>query len=44
CPICDEGGECQLQDTALGFGKVESRYAEAKRVVDDKDIGPLIQT
>jgi NADH-quinone oxidoreductase subunit G len=44
CPICDEGGECQLQDTALGFGKVESRYTEAKRVVDDKDIGPLIQT
>ena len=44
CPICDEGGECQLQDTALGFGKVESRYSEAKRVVDDKDIGPLIQT
>ncbi|WP_372725156.1 NADH-quinone oxidoreductase subunit NuoG, partial [Immundisolibacter sp.] len=44
CPICDEGGECQLQDTALGFGKVEARYTEAKRVVDDKDIGPLIQT
>ena len=44
CPICDEGGECDLQDTALGFGKVESRYSEAKRVVDDKDIGPLIQT
>jgi NADH-quinone oxidoreductase subunit G len=44
CPICDEGGECNLQDTALGFGKVESRYTEAKRVVDDKDIGPLIQT
>ncbi|MBC7162066.1 MAG: NADH-quinone oxidoreductase subunit G [Immundisolibacter sp.] len=44
CPICDEGGECQLQDTALGFGKVESRYTEAKRVVDDKDVGPLIQT
>ncbi|MGE0809808.1 MAG: NADH-quinone oxidoreductase subunit NuoG [Immundisolibacter sp.] len=43
CPICDEGGECNLQDTALGFGKVESRYSEAKRVVDDKDIGPLIQ-
>ena len=44
CPICDEGGECNLQDTALGFGKVESRYSEAKRVVDDKDIGALIQT
>ncbi len=44
CPICDEGGECELQDTALGFGKVEARYTEAKRVVDDKDIGPLIQT
>jgi NADH-quinone oxidoreductase subunit G len=44
CPICDEGGECNLQDTALGFGKVDSRYSEAKRVVDDKDIGPLVQT
>ncbi|GAB4355098.1 MAG: NADH-quinone oxidoreductase subunit NuoG [Immundisolibacter sp.] len=44
CPICDEGGECQLQDTAMGFGKVESRYTEAKRVVHDQDIGPLIQT
>jgi len=44
CPICDEGGECELQDTALGFGKVESRYTEAKRVVDDRDVGPLIQT
>jgi NADH-quinone oxidoreductase subunit G len=44
CPICDEGGECQLQDTALGFGKAESRYTEAKRAVASKDIGPLIQT
>ncbi|MDD3650157.1 NADH-quinone oxidoreductase subunit NuoG [Immundisolibacter sp.] len=44
CPICDEGGECQLQDTALGFGNPQSRYSEAKRAVASKDIGPLIQT
>ncbi|MFQ6021293.1 MAG: NADH-quinone oxidoreductase subunit NuoG [Acidiferrobacterales bacterium] len=44
CPICDQGGECPLQDLALGYGKDVSRYAEKKRVVDDKDIGPLIAT
>ncbi|VAW99457.1 NADH-ubiquinone oxidoreductase chain G, partial [hydrothermal vent metagenome] len=44
CPICDQGGECDLQDIAMGFGKSESRYTERKRVVADKDIGPLIAT
>ncbi len=44
CPICDQGGECQLQDIAMGFGKSESRYTERKRVVADKNIGPLIAT
>jgi NADH-quinone oxidoreductase subunit G len=44
CPICDQGGECPLQDQALGYGKDDSRYDEAKRVVPDKDIGPLITT
>jgi NADH-quinone oxidoreductase subunit G len=44
CPICDQGGECPLQDQALGYGKGDSRYDEAKRVVPDKDIGPLITT
>ena len=44
CPICDQGGECQLQDIAVGYGGVESRYHEAKRVVSDHDIGPLIHT
>ena len=44
CPICDQGGECELQDIAMGFGKAESRYTEAKRVVADKDIGPLVAT
>jgi NADH-quinone oxidoreductase subunit G len=44
CPICDQGGECRLQDLALGYGKDGSRYIEAKRVVKDKDIGPLIAT
>jgi NADH-quinone oxidoreductase subunit G len=42
CPICDQGGECQLQDLAVGYGKSSSRYAEAKRVVLHKDIGPLV--
>ena len=42
CPICDQGGECQLQDLAVGYGKSESRYAEEKRVVLHKDVGPLI--
>ena len=44
CPICDQGGECELQDVALGYGGDVSRFAERKRVVQDKDIGPLIAT
>ena len=42
CPICDQGGECQLQDLAVGYGGSASRYAEEKRVVFHKDVGPLI--
>jgi NADH-quinone oxidoreductase subunit G len=42
CPICDQGGECQLQDLAVGYGASSSRYQEAKRVVFHKDLGPLI--
>ena len=42
CPICDQGGECQLQDLAVGYGGMTSRYEEEKRVVFHKDIGPLI--
>ena len=42
CPICDQGGECQLQDLAVGYGGSESRYKEAKRVVPEKELGPLI--
>lgn len=42
CPICDQGGECQLQDLAVGYGKSESRYQEEKRVVFHKNVGPLI--
>ena len=42
CPICDQGGECQLQDLAVGYGKSASRYEEEKRVVFHKDVGPLI--
>jgi NADH-quinone oxidoreductase subunit G len=44
CPICDQGGECQLQDLAVGYGKSASRYAEPKRVVFNKNLGPLIST
>ncbi len=44
CPICDQGGECELQDQAVGYGKDVSRYAEGKRVVFDKNVGPLIAT
>ncbi len=44
CPICDQGGECELQDLAMGYGRDISRYNEGKRVVRDKDIGPLIST
>ncbi|NTV87259.1 MAG: NADH-quinone oxidoreductase subunit G [Burkholderiaceae bacterium] len=42
CPICDQGGECQLQDLAVGYGGSTSRYAEEKRVVFHKDVGPLV--
>ncbi len=42
CPICDQGGECQLQDLAVGYGGTSSRYEEEKRVVFHKDVGPLI--
>jgi NADH-quinone oxidoreductase subunit G len=42
CPICDQGGECQLQDLAVGYGGSSSRYQEEKRVVFHKDVGPLI--
>ena len=44
CPICDQGGECELQDLALGYGSDVSRYNERKRVVKDKDLGPLVST
>ena len=44
CPICDQGGECQLQDLAVGYGASASRYKEEKRVVVPKEIGPLIST
>src|SRR5690606_5604852 len=42
CPICDQGGECELQDVAMGYGRSVSRFAERKRVDADEDIGPLI--
>lgn len=44
CPICDQGGECDLQDQAYGYGTGVSRYQEAKRAVTDKDLGPLVKT
>ncbi|WP_133510736.1 NADH-quinone oxidoreductase subunit NuoG [Candidatus Thiosymbion oneisti] len=44
CPICDQGGECELQDVAIGYGGDVSRYSERKRVVADEDLGPLIAT
>ncbi len=44
CPICDQGGECELQDVSLGYGRSVSRYVERKRVVADEDIGPLVAT
>jgi NADH-quinone oxidoreductase subunit G len=44
CPICDPGGECELQDLAVGFGRDISRYAERKRVVKDQSLGPLVST
>ena len=42
CPVCDQGGECQLQDLAVGYGNSGSRYEEEKRVVPPKDVGPLV--
>ncbi|MGA9853886.1 MAG: NADH-quinone oxidoreductase subunit NuoG [Gammaproteobacteria bacterium] len=44
CPICDQGGECELQDLAMGYGRDITRYSERKRVIKDENIGPLIST
>ena len=44
CPICDQGGECELQDLAMGFGRGVSRYTERKRIVKDKNLGSLVST
>lgn len=44
CPICDQGGECELQDLSMGYGEGLGRFTEGKRAVKDKDIGPLIRT
>jgi NADH-quinone oxidoreductase subunit G len=44
CPICDQGGECELQDVSVAYGSDKSQYVEAKRIVFDKNIGPLIST
>ena len=44
CPVCDQGGECELQDLAMGFGRDISRFSEAKRAVSDPDLGPLVST
>ncbi|MBA1148097.1 NADH-quinone oxidoreductase subunit NuoG, partial [Ectothiorhodospiraceae bacterium WFHF3C12] len=44
CPICDQGGECELQDLALGYGRSVSRFSERKRIVKDENLGPLIAT
>jgi NADH-quinone oxidoreductase subunit G len=44
CPICDQGGECELQDLAVGFGRDISRFVERKRSVKDKNLGPLVST
>ena len=44
CPICDQGGECELQDVAMEYGSDVSRFSEGKRIVGDSDIGALIQT
>jgi NADH-quinone oxidoreductase subunit G len=44
CPICDQGGECELQDLAVGFGRDISRFSERKRSVKDKNLGPLVST
>src|ERR1700678_2696626 len=44
CPICDQGGECDLQDQSIGYGRDATRYAENKRAVEEKHMGPLIKT
>ncbi len=44
CPVCDQGGECELQDVAMGYGRSVSRFEERKRVVPDENLGPLIAT
>ncbi len=44
CPICDQGGECELQDLSLGYGRSVSRFSERKRVVPDEDLGPLVSS
>ena len=44
CPVCDQGGECELQDLSMGYGRSVSRFNERKRVVADEDIGPLVAT
>ena len=44
CPICDQGGECELQDVAMGYGRSVSRFTERKRVVEDENLGPLVAT
>ncbi len=44
CPICDQGGECELQDVAMGYGRSVSRFVEQKRVVPDEDLGPLVSS
>ena len=44
CPICDQGGECDLQDQSMGYGRDDTRYAENKRAVEEKYMGPLIKT
>ena len=44
CPICDQGGECELQDLSVGYGRSVSRFVEGKRVIPDEDLGPLVET
>jgi NADH-quinone oxidoreductase subunit G len=44
CPICDQGGECELQDLSVGYGRSVSRFVERKRTIPDEDLGPLVET
>ncbi|MBX4159098.1 hypothetical protein K4A07_18415, partial [Lactiplantibacillus plantarum] len=44
CPICDQGGECDLQDQSVGYGRDGSRYSENKRAVEEKNMGPTVKT